>query len=95
LDSNDVKEQLKDVRRQLEAVHKLSTVQDQAIEKGFSEIVQSMSSYSKKDWFNQASGLLINIAVAYAFSPGAASDLYHRFVAAVAPLFEAVTRLLT
>jgi hypothetical protein len=87
--------QLQQVRQQLQAAHDLTAVQTRAIEKGFAEIVQSMNSYGKKDWFNQASGLLVNIAVAYAFSPAAASDLYHRFVAAVAPLFEAVMNLLS
>jgi len=53
-----------------------------------------MDRLGKKDWFNYAVGLLVNIAVAAAFSPSAARDLLHGFSHAVQPLFDAFLKLI-
>jgi len=65
-----------------------------AINEGFESVVSAMDRLGKKDWFNYAVGLLVNIAVAAAFSPSAARDLLHGFSHAVQPLFDAFLKLI-
>ena len=48
----------------------------------------------KKDWLNLAIGTLVNISVAATFAPTVAQDMFHKFTAAVQPLFDAILKLM-
>jgi hypothetical protein len=65
------------------------------IEQGFEYILDSMERSSKRDWLNLAVGTLVNIAVAAAFSPTVAKDMFHNFLLAVKPLFSTVLKLMS
>ncbi len=54
--------------------------------------MQAMDRFGKKDWINLAMGTLVNIAVAAAFAPAAATELLHKFRVVVGPLREALLR---
>ncbi len=86
--------ELNRIEAQIQAIHKLTTSQTEAIHGGFEEIRSEMNRFGKKDWANMATGLLFNIMVGSALAPSAARDLYNMFAAAVAPLLDVAHKLL-
>jgi hypothetical protein len=87
-------QQLEQMKLAMGASHELQMEQVRAIETGFADIVAAMDRFGKKDWLNLAIGTLVNIAVAASFAPSAASDLLHRFIGVVGPLFDAAQKML-
>jgi hypothetical protein len=79
----------------IEKQHDLPVTQVNAIKHGFADIVKAMNSYGKKDWFNLATGILVNIAVNAMFAPAAANDLLQGLSVVVQPLFDVGVRLLS
>jgi len=82
------------IEADLHRLNQLTASQSEAIHCGFEEIKAEMNRFGKKDWINNATGLLFNIMVNSAFAPSAARDLYNMFVAAVAPLLDVAHKLL-
>jgi hypothetical protein len=76
----------------LSTTHRLAESQTQAIHDGFEQIKTEMNRFGKKDWINNATGLLFNLMVGSALAPAAARDLYNIFVAA-APLLDLAHKL--
>jgi len=87
-------QQLKQVQNQLAKEHQLSANQAQAVEQRFAEIVEGMDRFGKKDWINWAIGALTGFALNAMFSPSAARDMLHGFIAVVGPLFDAAVKLI-
>ena len=79
----------------LEKRHDLPPEQVKAIEDGFANIVKAMDTFGKKDWFNLATGILVNVVIGVALAPAAANDLLHRFSALARPLFDIGVKLLS
>lgn len=86
--------QLDDIRRLLVSSHRLQAEQAETIEQGFNYIVESMDRSGKKDWLMLAIGSLVTIATTATLSPEIAREMFHRFGLAVAPLFEALLKLI-
>jgi hypothetical protein len=68
--------------------------QKEMLEQGFAEMKGAINRMGKKDWFNAAIGLLVNVVVAAAFAPDAAHAMFNAFTSAVAPIFHVVLNLL-
>jgi hypothetical protein len=69
--------------------------QAEAIEQGFKYIVESMNRFGKKDWLILAIGSLVSIAATSTLSPEITRQMFHRFMLAVGPLFDAFLKLIT
>lgn len=94
-DKHYVAQQFRQIQNQLSTVHRLQEQQVQAMNQKFGEIVEGMNRFGKKDWLNWAIGALTGFALNAAFSPAAARDLFHGFIGAVGPLFDAVRNLIS
>jgi hypothetical protein len=90
-----IAESLKRIEAGIADQHQLTASQTEAIHDGFEEIKVEMNRFGKKDWVNNATGLLFNIMVGSALAPSAARDLYNMFVAAVAPLLDVAHKLIS
>ena len=61
--------------------------QAEILEQGFEEMKGALDRMGKKDWFNQAIGVVMNVIVAATFAPTIATTVFHQVTVAINSLF--------
>lgn len=87
-------QRLSEINRRLATLHQLTDKQTKDMDRGFSEIIEGMDRFGKKDWFAWAIGTLTTVALNSLFAPAIARDLFHGFIGVVGPLFNTALKLM-